>query len=54
MIELVDAKRPVIRRFFDDNRHHYQSPVRFKLRILQLAFGDDPPAHVSYSQISSC
>ena len=35
-----------LRGYFADNRHHYQSPLRFKLRIWSLPFGDDPPGQL--------
>ncbi len=35
-----------LRRYFDDNRHHYQSPLRFRLRAWDLPFGDDPPTQL--------
>ncbi|MEM7353248.1 MAG: peptidylprolyl isomerase [Acidobacteriota bacterium] len=33
-----------VRRYFEDNQHHYQSPLRFKLRLWNLPFDDDPPS----------
>ena len=33
-----------LRGYFEDNRHHYQSPLRFNLRVWNVPFGDDPPA----------
>jgi hypothetical protein len=32
--------------YFADNRHHYQSPLRFALRQWNLPFGDDPPGQL--------
>ncbi len=42
----IDAEEQKLRSYFDDNRHHYQSPLRFKLRLWSLPFGDDPPAQL--------
>ncbi len=35
-----------LRGYFDDNRHHYQSPLRFRLGKWSLPFDDDPPAQL--------
>ncbi len=32
-----------LKRFYDENRVHFQSPPRFKLHIMDVPFGDDPP-----------
>jgi hypothetical protein len=37
---------PTLTGYFEDNRHHYQSPLRFALRIWNLPFGDDPPGQL--------
>ena len=39
----LDADPETQRGYFEDNRHHYQSPLRFKLRQWDLPFDDDPP-----------
>jgi hypothetical protein len=43
MGRLVDADEDKLRRFWEDNRHHYQSPLRFKLKLWNLPFDADPP-----------
>lgn len=42
----IDAETEKLRGYFEDNRHHYQSPLRFELRKWNLAFDDDPPAQL--------
>ena len=46
MESLVDADPEALRSYFDDNRPHYQSPLSFRLRVLDLPFGADPPAQL--------
>ena len=38
----VDQKTDALERFFEDNSHHYQSPLKFKLQIWHLPFNDYP------------
>ncbi len=47
MEELVDADPEKLRAFFEDNRPHYQSPLRFKVRLWDLPFDDDPPQQLA-------
>ncbi len=42
----VDGDGERLRSYFEDNRHHYQSPLRFKLRMWNLPFDHDPPAQL--------
>lgn len=44
--KVVDSDPALLRLYYDDNRPHYQSPLRFKLHILDLPFGDDPPGQL--------
>lgn len=46
MWRLVDADPGLLRRFYEDNRPLYQSPLRFKVRIWTVPFGADPPAQL--------
>lgn len=46
MGQLVDSDPALLKLYYDDNRPHYQSPLRFKLHILDLPFGDNPPAQL--------
>lgn len=46
MTERIDQDPDELRQYFEDNRHHYQSPLRFKLRLWSLPFGPDPPAQL--------
>jgi len=43
MWRLVDADPEKLRGFYEDNRPHYQSPLRFKLHLWTVPFGADPP-----------
>lgn len=42
MWESVDQKTAGLERFFKDNSHHYQSPLKFKLQVWSLPFDDNP------------
>lgn len=46
MERLLDGDEASLRSYFEDNRHHYQSPLRFRLRKWNLPFGADPPAQL--------
>ena len=46
LLRQLDAEAGKLERYFEDNRHHYQSPLRFKLRQWSLPFDDDPPAQL--------
>ncbi len=39
----VDGDPDRLKLYWEDNRHHYQSPLRFKLRVWNQPFGDEPP-----------
>ena len=43
----VDENPATLERFFRDNSHHYQTPLRFKLQILNLPFDQDPTAQIA-------
>ncbi len=43
----IEGDEETLRGYFEDNRHHYQSPLRFQLRAWDLPFGDDPPAQLA-------
>jgi hypothetical protein len=43
----VDRDPDRLEGYFEDNRHLYQSPLRFWLRILELPFGANPPAQLA-------
>jgi hypothetical protein len=42
----LDADPEALRQYFEDNELHYQSPLRFRLRLWSLPFGADPPAQL--------
>ncbi|MDA8018200.1 MAG: peptidylprolyl isomerase [Thermoanaerobaculia bacterium] len=42
----VDRDPAVLRQYFEDNRAHYQSTLRFDLEIWELPFGADPPGQL--------
>ena len=44
---VVDSDPALLRLYYDDNRPHYQSPLRFKLHVLDLPFSDDPPRQLA-------
>jgi parvulin-like peptidyl-prolyl isomerase len=39
--ERAGADAEALKKFFDDNAHHFQSPLRFELRSLNAPLGDD-------------
>ena len=41
--QLIDSDPALLRLFYDDNRPHYQSPLRFKLHTLDLPVDKDVP-----------
>ncbi len=43
----VDGDAESLRQYFEDNEHHYQSPLRFRLRLWSQPFGSDPPAQLA-------
>jgi len=43
----VQRSTDKLRSYFDDNRHHFQTPLRFDLKIWSLPFGADPPAQLA-------
>jgi hypothetical protein len=43
MGSFVDGDPDRLKLYWEDNRHHYQSPLRFKLRVWNQPFGDEPP-----------
>ncbi len=43
----VDGDAKALRQYFEDNEHHYQSPLRFRLRMWSQPFGSDPPAQLA-------
>ncbi len=42
----IENDEATLRGYFEDNRHHYQSPLRFEVQIWSLPFGDDPPGQL--------
>ena len=42
MWQSVDRKTSALERFFNDNSHHYQSPLKFKLQVWHLPFDNNP------------
>ena len=43
MKTLLKEDSETLQSYFEDNRPHYQTPLRFDMKILDLPFGDDPP-----------
>ncbi len=43
--DAVDAE--TLRSYFEDNRSHYQSPLRFRLEVWDLPFGAAPPRQLA-------
>jgi len=43
----VDGDAEALRQYFEDNEYHYQSPLRFRLRLWSQPFGPDPPAQLA-------
>jgi hypothetical protein len=43
MQSMVEADPESLKGYWEDNRHHYQSPLRFKLWLWNQPFGDEPP-----------
>jgi len=43
----VDADVDTLKQYYDDNEHHYQSPLRFRLRLWSQPFGSDPPSQLA-------
>lgn len=43
----VDENPVALERFFDDNAHHYLSPLRFKLKVWHLPLDRDPAAQLA-------
>jgi parvulin-like peptidyl-prolyl isomerase len=43
----VDGDAEALRQYFEDNEHHYQSRLRFRLRLWSQPFGPDPPAQLA-------
>jgi len=43
----VDGDADSLTQYFEDNEHHYQSPLRFRLRLWSQPFGSDPPAQLA-------
>ena len=41
--KLIDSDPELLRLFYDDNRPHYQTPLRFKLHTLDLPLDEDVP-----------
>ena len=46
MWQSVDRSAVSLRRFYNDNSHHYQTPLKFKLQILHLPLDHDPAAQL--------
>lgn len=44
--ESVDRDEARLRRYYEDNPHHYQSPLSYRLRVWTLPFDADPPAQL--------
>lgn len=42
----VDDNTAALQRFYSDNSHHYQTPLKFKLQIFNLPFDHDPAAQL--------
>ncbi len=43
---IVDADPAALESYYEDNRPHYQSPLRFRLEVWDLPFGVDPPGQL--------
>lgn len=43
MGQLVDSNPDELHRYWEDNRHLYQTPLRFKAQVWSVPFDDDPP-----------
>jgi hypothetical protein len=43
----IDDDDAALRQYFEDNEHHYQSPLRFWLRVWSQPFASDPPAQLA-------
>ena len=47
MWQSVDRNPAALERFFKDNSHHYQSPLKFKLQIWHLPFDKNPAVQLA-------
>lgn len=47
----VDQKTAGLERFFKDNSHHYQSPLKFKLQVWHLPFDDNPSRQLASMEL---
>ncbi len=47
MNQSVDQNPQALERFYSDNAHHYQSPLKFKLQIWHLPFDKNPVAQLA-------
>jgi parvulin-like peptidyl-prolyl isomerase len=45
--ELIDSDPERLKKFYEDNAHHFQSPPRFRLRQLTVPAGEDPVARMA-------
>ncbi|MEE8524491.1 MAG: DUF1028 domain-containing protein, partial [Thermoanaerobaculia bacterium] len=52
MEQLIEDDEDRLRSYFEDNRHHYQSFLRFKLRLWSLPFDDNPPGQLRRMEAS--
>ena len=46
MWQAVDDQPLTLERYYRDNNHHYQTPLKFKLQIWNLPFADDPASQL--------
>ena len=46
MEQYLDEDAELVQGYFEDNRHQYQSPLRFKLKLWTVPFGEDPPGQL--------
>ena len=44
---VADSDPALMRLHYEDNRPHYQSPLRFKLQVLDIPFSDNPPGQLA-------
>jgi len=51
MWQSVDQKTQGLERFFRDNSHHYQSPLKFKLQVWNLPFDDNPAKQLASMEL---
>ena len=47
MWQYVDQNSAALERFFKDNNHHYQTPLKFRLQAWHLPFDTDPVAQMA-------